>query len=416
VPDRRFTPFLTTFLICAAALSVSTPAASASRESREASRATREAQRDATRTAREQERDARQTERSKLRREREELRAARAAERTGHETTQTEVSAGEGADEHPAPVLPPASASGRATCAISAESSADSVTAGEPVTISGKLTCPTLEEASGQNVTVYQHEFGAASAVPTVVGTVTTADDGSYQFHSAALKARSRFRLRAANTRFSPRVTIQVDAAISLQGPAASGAALTMWNAHLARAANIADFSGTVQPQAADTAVALKVRYGSGAWHWVAATNTDAQGSFSFRHRFRYAGAVSVMVVSRPRGDRRTSSAELSYTIVQAQNPALTIGQPATAPVALVPTPGQAVITSQPTTITGIASAGPGRTVTLRALGSGRFKPVATTVADASGAYSFTVAPTETTVYEVTCGRQHSTPLRVEVG
>jgi hypothetical protein len=413
VPDRRFTPLLTTFLICAAALSVSTPAASASRESREAQRAAHEA----SRATREAERDARRTERSERRREREELRAARAAERTGHETTQTEVTPGEGADVRPAPVLPSASASGRATCAISAESSADSVTAGETVTISGKLTCPTLEEASGQNVTVYQHEFGAASAVPTVVGTVTTADDGSYQFRSAGLKARSRFRLRAASTRFSPRVTIEVDAAISLQGPAASGAALTMWNGHLARAANIADFSGTVQPQAAHTAVALKVRYGSGAWHRVAGTYTDAQGSFSFLHRFRYAGAVSVMVASRPRGDRRTSSAELSYTIVQAQNPSLTIGQPATAPVALVPTPGQAVLTSQPTTITGIASAGPGRTVTLRVLESGRFKPVATTVSDASsGAYSFTVDPTATTVYEVTCGRQHSTPLRVEVG
>jgi hypothetical protein len=412
VPDRRLTPFLTTFLICAAALSVATPAASASRESREAQRAAHEA----SRATREAQRDARRTERSERRREREELRATRAGERARHEATPTETTPGEGADVPPAPVLPPAIGRGRATCAISAESSADSVTAGETVTISGKLTCPSLAEASGQSVTVYQHEIGAASATATVVGTVTTADDGSYQFHSAALKARSRFVLRAADTPPSQRVVVLVDAAISLQGPATSGAALTMWNGHLARSANIADFSGTVQPQATDTGVALKVRYGSGAWHRVAVTHTDAQSSFSFRHRFRYAGAVSVVVVARPGGDRRTTSAELTYTIVQAQNPALTIGQPATAPAALVPTPGQAAIASEPTTISGVASAGPGRTVTLRALASGHFKPVATTVSDASGAYSFTVDPGETTVYEVTCGKQHSTPLRVEAG
>jgi hypothetical protein len=410
VPNRRLTPFLTTLLICAAALSASAPAASASLESREARRAAH----DATRAAREAQRDARRTARAQLRSEREERRAARAAERAGHDATQTEAAPGEGAGEHPAP----AGATGQATCAISAEPSAHSVTAGEAVTISGKLTCPALEEASGQSVTVEQLETGGASSTPTVVATVTTANDGSYQFHSTGLNARSTFLLQAADTPRHARVVIQVDAAIGLQGPAASGAALTMWNGHLARAANVADFSGTVRPQAAETAVALKVRYAGGAWHKVAGTRTDAQGNFSFHHRFRYAGAVSVVAVTRPRGERRTTSTELDYTIVQAQNPALTIGQPATAPAALAPAPGQAALAPEPTTITGIASAGGGHTVTLlaRALGSGHFTPVATTVSDASGAYSFTVAPSATTVYEVSCGGQHSTPLRVEVG
>lgn len=412
---RLCTPFLTTLLICAAALSISAPAASASRESREsheARRATLQAQRDARRTARQAERDARRSEHAQLRREREELRASRAAERAGHEGTQTEAAPGEGAGGPPAPVLPPAGGRG-AKCAISAETSAHEVTAGEAVTISGKLTCPALEEASRQNVTVYQHEFGAASSRATVVGTVTTANDGSYQFQSAGLKARSRFVVRAADAPPSPRVVIGVDAAITLQGPAPNGAALTMWDGHIARSANVADFSGTVQPQTADTAVALKVRYGGGAWHRFAVTHTDAQGRFSLSHRFRYAGAVSVVVVTRPAGDRRTTSAELSYTIVQAQNPALTIGQPATTPVSLVPTPGQAV-TPEPTTVDGIAQ--PGCTVTLRALTSGHFAPVATTVSDAGGAYSFTVDPGKTTIYRVTCGKQRSTPLRVDAG
>jgi hypothetical protein len=288
------------------------------------------------------------------------------------------------------------------------------VTAGEAVTISGKLSCPAPEEVSGQNLTVYQHEFGAASSKATAVGTVTTASDGSYQFQSAGLKARRRFVVLAADAPPSPRVVIAVDAAITLQGPGPNGAALTMWDGHIARSANVADFSGTVQPQTAGTPVALKVRYGGGAWHRFAVTHTDAQGRFSLSHRFRYAGTVSVVVVTRPAGDRRTTSVELSYTIVQAQNPALTIGRPATAPVSLVPTPGQAVATPEPTTVGGIAQ--PGCTVTLRALTNGHFAPVATTVSDAGGAYSFTVDPSKTTIYRVTCGKQRSTPLRVDAG
>jgi hypothetical protein len=292
------------------------------------------------------------------------------------------------------------------------------VTTGEAVTISGKLTCPTPEQASGQDVTVYRHEPGGPPSARIIVGTVTTAQDGSYQFHSAGLTARSTFLLRSAHTPRRARVDVQVDAGISLQGPAASGAALTMWNGHLARSTNVADFSGTVDPQAADTGVALKVRYGNGAWRRVAVTRTDAQGNFSFRHRFRYAGAVSVIAVTRPRGERRTASAELNYTIVQAQNPALTIGQPTTAPPAvLAPAPGQTALAPEPTTIAGVASAGGGQTVTLlsRALGSGNYTPVATAVSAASGAYSFTVAPSATTFYEVASAGQHSTPVRVEV-
>jgi hypothetical protein len=413
VPNRLSAHFLTAVLICAATLFGSAPAASASRESREAQRASHEA----SRAAREAQRDARRTQRAELRREREELRAARAAERAGHEATQTEAAPGEGADEPPAPVLPPASGTGRATCALSAEPSADTVTTGEAVTISGKLTCPAIEEASGQNVTVYQHDAGGPPSARTVIATLTTADDGSYQFHSAPLNARSTFVLQATDTRYHARAVIQVDAAISLQGPAASGAALTMWNGQLARSANIADFSGTVQPQAADTRVALKVQYAGGKWQRVAVTHTDAQGNFSFRHRFRYAGAVSVVAVTRPRGERRTTSAELTYTIVQAQNPALTIGRPATPPAAVAPTPGQAALAPQPTTITGIATAGGGATVTLlsRALGSAHFTPATTTVSDASGGYSFMVDPSATTFYEVACDGQRSTPLRVEV-
>jgi hypothetical protein len=413
VPNRLSTPFLTTLLICAAALSASAPAASASRESHEAQRAAHEA----ARAAREAQRDARRTERAQARREREELRAARAAERAGTDPAQTEAVPGEGADEHPAPVAAPAGDPQHPACGLSAAPSAPSVTTGEAVTISGKLTCTTPEEASGQNVTVYLHEPGGPPSARAIVGTVTTAEDGSYQFHSAALTARSTFVLLSAHAPRRARVEVQVDAGISLQGPAASGAALTMWNGHLARSANVADFSGTVDPQAAGTGVTLKVRYGDGAWRRVAVTQTDAQGNFSFHHRFRYAGAVSVIAVTRPRGERRTASAELDYTIVQAQNPALTIAQPAAAPPVLAPAPGQTALAPEPTTIAGIASAGAGQTVTLlsRALGSANFTPVATTVSGAGGAYSFTVTPTATTFYEVASAKQHSTPVRVEV-
>ena len=144
---------------------------------------------------------------------------------------------------------------------------------------------------------------------------------------------------------------------------------------------------------------------------------TAADGSYSFEHRFRFTGQVSVRTSTRPRDEQLTRSEPLSYTITQAQNPALTIASVATTTPSPSPaaTP-QAQPIAAPTTIAGVASAPGCETVTLlgRPLGS-RFAVLASVRADAAtGAYSFEVDPTQTTIYRVRCGSARSTIVRVE--
>ncbi len=111
----------------------------------------------------------------------------------------------------------------------------------------------------------------------------------------------------------------------------------------------------------------------------------------------------------------------LSYTILQAQNPALTIESNTTTPPATEPpTLGAPALAATPagaapTTISGVAAKAANQTVTLLARSqAGRFAPVATVTADATGAYSFTVDPSQTTIYEVSAGRERSTQVRVQ--
>lgn len=305
----------------------------------------------------------------------------------------------------------------RGVCTLSAAASTAPVTAGEAVTISGKLTCPTLEAASGQEVTVYQHEAGAASPTPTVVGTATTDADGSYEFHSAELGTRSVFAIKTASAPHQARVVVLVSADITLQGPAANGATLAIAGGHASGVPSRLSFSGVVKPASAVGLLELRVREAGGGWRTVAFTRADAEGNYTFSHYFRYAGEVNVMVVAHVFREQATRSTPLTYLIAQAQNSALTIH---TAPAEPAPNTTAAAGDGSPTpatTITGVAAAAPGRTVVLlgRTLGSSRFAPVASVATDSSGAYSFTVDPTATTIYKVRCGGIRSTVVRIAV-
>jgi hypothetical protein len=397
-------------------------------------REARETQHAQLRSARKAANEARRSERQS---EREERRAARQAERdsasgapSSTETPSGAVGSEEGQHEAPPTGVKTQSATTPASgCSITALASAAQVTAGESVTLSGKLSCPVGVSAEGQEVTISQRdastESGASASSLTPAGTATTTADGSYEFHTASLGTRSTFVLRAASTRQPARIVVRVGAAVTLAGSSASGSAVAMGAGRSAGGPTRMSFSGVVQPASAGVGVGLRVRYAGEEWRTVAIARTDAEGHYSFSHRFRFAGDVEVLTVSHPHGEQRTESAPLSYTIVQAQNPALTIqssaaGAPVTQPPALTsptlaatPPAGGAPTT---TTISGVASAGANQTVTLLARTSaGRLAPVATVTADATGAYSFTVEPTQTTVYEVACDKQRSTQVRVEV-
>ncbi len=449
-------------VLCAAlALALLAPGSAGAHESaatKLAIKAQRQQRRDARKAANEAQRSARQG-------GREARRAARQAERgdgSGEAPITSEAPTGEagaGATREAPPTgakTPPTTPIGADTqstatpasgCSITAASSAAQVTSGEAVTLSGKLTCPAGVSVEGQEVTVSQREAAStadssASSLASA-GTATTATDGSYEFHTADLSGRSTFVLRAASTRHPARVVVRVDAGVTLAGSAASGAAVPMGAGRSAGGPTRMSFSGTVQPAAAGIGVGLRVRYVGDEWRTVATAHTDAEGHYSFSHRFRYAGDVEVVTTAHPHGEQRTESTPLSYTIVQAQNPALTIQSsaaptaiastaptspvldvtltPATSTPAATTTPGAtttpaAPTPASPTTISGVASDAANQTVTLLARTSaGRFAPVATVVADETGAYSFTVEPTQTTIYEVSCGKNRSTQVRVEV-
>jgi hypothetical protein len=377
-------------------------------------RAEHKLQREARRAAHQAQRSTRQAERE----ERRATRAAQRAQRSGVENAPSESpvqeapAAPEGKPEAPSTgpeATPSTTAHGR--CSLSAESSAQQVTAGEAVTISGKLTCPSVAEAGEQEVTIYQREAGGATSDLKVAATATTEEDGSYKIQSAALNGRSVFIVRAAPVPHGARVIVTVDSAVILQGPTANAASLPMGAGRAAGGPVRATFIGTIEPAQGDRQVGLKIRYGQGEWRTVSFTRTDAEGHFTFSHRFRYAGDVTVMAVARARGTQRTQSQPLAYTVAQAQNPALTItSSPMTPALAEVPAGGAQ------TTIAGVASGQAHQTVTLLShTSAGHFTSVATTQSDQSGDYAFTVQPTQTTIYKVSCAKARSTPLRLEV-
>jgi hypothetical protein len=275
------------------------------------------------------------------------------------------------------------------------------------VAVAGKLVCPSDTNVAEQEMTVYQRSSGSTN----IVGTAITEADGSYQFHSAPLYTRSVFIVRYSGARHGARVIVPVVADVSLQGPAANGAALPM-SSNAAPGRVRETFSGVIRPEEPDRLVALKVRYAGGEWRTVAYTRTDAAGHYAFSHSFRFAGEVSVIAGARPKGELLTKSPLLTYTIAQAQNPALTIQSSPPAPAA-----DDAVAAGQQTTITGVAAGSAHRTVRLLSrTPTGQFTTLATAQSDAAGAYAFTVDPTDTTIYEVVCGKLRSTLVRLEVG
>jgi hypothetical protein len=438
VPDKAFRSPRAARLLCSAVLMLALCAVAATasaaaahagpaiaRSAQSQQRAQARAERKLERQARKlQKQAARQAQRSTRQAEREQRHATRQAERSeragaadssAEAPTQSEATPPEAKSEAPKTggEAQPA-ATGHGPCTLTAQASSAQVTAGDTVTISGKVSCPSPagdgeQQVTEQQVTVYQR--GPTSATPglNTAGTVTSQADGSYTFQSAQLTGRSVFIVRSASARHAARVIVSVTGAISLQGPA-SGASLPMAAGHPDTPKQT--FAGTLAPEEAGRQVALRVRYGSGEWRTVAFTRTDDAGHFAFSHRFRYAGDISVMATASTRGTQRTQSPVLTYAVAQAENPALTIAGSSALPV---PTPGDALVAGEPTTLSGVAAGGPHQTVTLLSRTSGgRFTAIATVQSDESGAYSFTVSPTETTVYMVTCAKQRSSQLRVQ--
>ena len=117
------------------------------------------------------------------------------------------------------------------------------------------------------------------------------------------------------------------------------------------------------------------------------------------------------MAAVRARGTAHAQSPTLTYTITQAQNPALTIQRSVRCRPRWPRLPARRADHDHRR---GGGPAERRRSTLLSRTDSLRFTSVATVQSDSTGAYSFTVEPTQTTIYKVACGRGHSTLLLVE--
>ena len=377
----------------------------ADRSALRAARMQERAERAEERAAQAQERRAsREQERAARRSAREAERAARRAERHGSGDTQT---AGSGAGEAPlspaapaAPLAPSASANLN-KCRVSIESSAAQISSGETVTIFGKLTCPEGTSVGERELTVYEreHDAGASSYAP--LGVASTEADGSYKLSTGALEADTTFRVRVGD--HGARTVVRVAPIVTLSGPSPT-AKLSTAGTHLhgARPARVT-FNGVVKPGGA-ARVSLQVAYAATGeqWRTVAFGDVDGDGGFAVSHAFRTAGQASVRVLVHMRGRHAVAASEtLTYEVAQAQNPQLTIGSSA-APLAY----------GQSASIGGVAADGAGQTITLLArTHGGGWTAVSSTTAGPGGEYTFTQAPTQSTVYRASLGATRSAVL-----
>jgi hypothetical protein len=142
-------------------------------------------------------------------------------------------------------------------------------------------------------------------------------------------------------------------------------------------------------------------------WRRIGLAQAGADGAYSISHTFHAPGEVVVRaVVHLGGGGLAAASQALAYTILQRQNPRLTIEASAGA-LAF----GHAV------TITGTAPGAPGATVTLLARTAGRgFAPLAATSTDSHGAYTFAdQLPLQNTVYRTSGAGTRSVTVRATV-
>ena len=166
-----------------------------------------------------------------------------------------------------------------------------------------------------------------------------------------------------------------------------------------------ATFSGSVSPNHAGEPILLQRQRASGGddWHTIDRARIHADGSFTIVHRFRVPGDANIRAVFP--GDRRnlrSPSSVLSLQIEQTQHPNLTVLASAN-PL----DEGQSVTLTG--SVAGVTSPQP-VTLFARTARTG-FAPVAETMSDAAGAYSFTQTPVVNSFYRVRADQRWSAVL-----
>jgi hypothetical protein len=266
------------------------------------------------------------------------------------------------------------------------------ITSGESVLAYGRLSC----EESGQTVTLY--ESSVSSPGYSVAGTTTTDAHGGYQIPVSGLTTNTSFYAATGTARSVQRI-VRVAAQVTLVGPPEGVVPTDLRTGRH----NRVTFTGTVSPADAGAQVILQRQNAirGNEWHRIDYGIVGKEGivtkagTFSISHTFVVAGDANIRVVVRS-GRRNAPSASniLTYEIVQAQNPQLTIESSAN-PISY----------GQSTTISGVlAGAAPNTAVQLMAHTAVQagFTQVGEAKTTASGDYTFPAqTPLASTYYQV---------------
>jgi hypothetical protein len=279
------------------------------------------------------------------------------------------------------------------------------ITAGESVLAFGRMSCTGANEEANQTVTLY--ESSVSSPGYSVAGTTTTDAHGFYQISASDLTTNSSFYVTAGSAQSAPQA-VRVAAQVTLAGPP-EGVVPT--NLRTGRH-NRVTFTGTVSPADAGARVILQRQNAirGNEWHRIdygvvgKEGIVNSQGSFSITHTFVVAGDANIRVVVRSGGRNAPSSSNiLTYEVVQAQNPQLTIESSAN-PISY----GQSV------TLSGAVAGAPNTAVQLMAHTAAQpgFTQVGEVTTNASGDYTFAAqTPLASTYYEVKGAGKHSAVL-----
>jgi hypothetical protein len=272
------------------------------------------------------------------------------------------------------------------------------VQAGETALVFGQIQCVPGSAAGGQTVGLLEKVAGGAIS-STPVATTMSDGSGRFQLATPPLEKNTLVYVVAAGSR-SARRLVKVSPKVTISGPPDGSILFTgrgpILGVRTHAFPNRITFSGTVSPALAGAEVALQREnsiHGE-EWHRIGRGFVSSTGTYSIQHTFRVAGPSSIRVVVRhTRYSAPGASESLSYIILQAQNPNLTI-ESSKDPVKY----------GEPVTISGVDKAGPGVTLTLfaRSAPAHKFTAIATTVTGTGGAYSFAPqTPLANTSYKV---------------
>ncbi len=263
------------------------------------------------------------------------------------------------------------------------------VTSGESVLAFGRLRCVSAGEEASQTVTLYQSSVTAPGF--GVAGTTTTDANGYYQVTASNLTTNSVFYVTAGTAQSGHR-GVRVAAQVTLSGPPEGVVPTALRTGRH----NSVTFTGAVSPADGGAQVVLQRQNAikGNEWHRIGFGTVGKEGSFTIPHTFVVAGDANIRVVVRS-GKRNVASPSnvLSYEIVQAQNPQLTIESSAN-PISY----------GQTATISGNVAGAPNTPVQLLARSAQQtgFTQVGEAETDGSGHYAFAPqTPLVSTFYRV---------------